>query len=113
LVENRHVKRIVFCTLLCAIGLAEQPQASKKPACNAAMRGRFWPDQANSNPQAVRELSRCGALDICTGGNWRYRWRPVTVNVRQLGKTPQEPTAACAAVIAQFGEQEHAAPAGM
>jgi hypothetical protein len=42
---------------------------------------------------------------MCTATTWRYKWEPVVVNVRQLGKAPQEPTAACAAVMEEFGER--------
>jgi hypothetical protein len=42
---------------------------------------------------------------MCTATPWRYKWQPVVVNVRQLGKTPQEPTAACVAVMEEFGER--------
>jgi hypothetical protein len=31
---------------------------------------------------------------MCSRGILRYRWASVTVNVRQLGKTPREPSAA-------------------
>jgi hypothetical protein len=48
-------------------------------------------------------LAQCGSLEVCTAGAWKYRWRPVTVNVRQLGKKPQQPTAECVAVMAEFG----------
>jgi len=99
------VIRITFCVLMAASVLANQPEVSSKPACRAAIRGQFWPDAANSDPQAARKLSQCGALEMCTATTWRYKWQPVTVNVRQLGKTPQQPTAACVAVMAEFGER--------
>jgi len=99
------VSRIIFCALMAVSGLANQPEVPRRPACTAAIRGRFWPDVANSNPKAAGELARCGALDMCTTTNWRHKWLPVAVNVRQLGKTPQQPTPACAAVMAEYGER--------
>jgi len=67
------------------------------------LHGRFWPDAANDDVRAARRLAQCGVLDICTDTGRRYKWRPVAVNVRQLGKTPQAPTPACAAVMDEFG----------
>ena len=99
------MKRLIVCVLVAAAGLAEQPQLPGKAACNAATRGRFWPEAANGDPQAARKLSQCGSLELCTVSSWRYKWRPVTVNVRQLGKGPHEPTAACAALMGELSEQ--------
>ena len=87
--------------VIAATALANEPQASKKPACNAQLRGHFWPEAANSDPQLARKLSQCGELEICSMATWKYKWRPVAVNVRQLGKTPQQPTAACSALMAE------------
>ena len=101
------VKRITLC-LLMAVGVLakDQEPAKPRPACKASIHGQFWPDAANSDLKAARQLAQCGALEICTTTGWRYKWQPVTVNVRQMGKTPQEPTAACAAVMEQFGAKE-------
>jgi hypothetical protein len=93
----------VLCVLLAAGALTKESKPIEKPACSAAIHGRFWPAAANTDYEAARKLAQCGALDICTNTGRRYKWRPVTVNVRQLGTTPQEPTAACVAVMAEFG----------
>jgi len=100
------VKRLILCVLVAAGGWAEQPQVQfpGKAACNAAMRGKFWPEAANNDPQMARKLSQCGSLELCTISNWRYKWRPVTVNVRQLGKARQEPSAECTALMAEHSE---------
>lgn len=93
------MKWSVLCLLVAATGLAgEQEPAALRPACRASTRGHFWPDAANSDPAAARKLAQCGTLEICTVSGWRYKWKPVTVNVRQLGKAPQELTPACASV---------------
>ena len=97
------MKRIILCLLLSAGGLANTPQSPGKPACRAAIRGQFWPDAANNDSKAAVQLAQCGALEMCTSTAWRYKWQPVAVNVRQMGKTPQPPTAACAAIITEFG----------
>ena len=100
------VKRIILCVLVAASGLAEQPRLPKKPACNAAARGRFWPEVADSDPKLARKLSRCGSLEICTMSGWHYKWQLVMVNVRQLGKTPQDPSLECVALVAEATEKE-------
>ena len=98
------MKRLILCVLVAASGLAEQPQVPRKAACNAATRGKFWPEAANGDPQTARKLSQCGSLELCTVSNWRYKWRPVAVNVRQLGKVQHEPSTECAALMAEFTE---------
>jgi hypothetical protein len=42
------------------------------------------PDAANDNPRMVMKLSRCGELEVCTRGAWRYRWKSPTVTIEQL-----------------------------
>jgi len=97
------MKRIVLCMLVAASGIAKEQEAPvQRPACKAAIHGHFWPDAANTDVGAARKLAQCGALEICTTTGWRYKWQPVTVNVRQLGKAPQDPTPACASVIEEF-----------
>ena len=97
--------QIFLSALLVTSGLANRSEVPRKPACRAAIHGQFWPQAANTDPKAARKLSQCGALEMCTATTWRYKWEPVVVNVRQLGKAPQEPTAACAAVMEEFGER--------
>jgi len=92
--------------LLAAGALTKESEPIERPVCSAAIHGRLWPTTANTDYGAARKLAQCGSLDICTNTGRRYKWKPVTVNVRQLGKTPQEPTAACVAVMAEFGGKE-------
>jgi len=96
------VKRLIPCLVLAASGLANQSSIATKPACNSSLRGHFWPAAADSDPKLARRLSQCGSLEVCSVGRFRYKWQPVTVNVRQLGKSRQDPTPECAALIAQF-----------
>ena len=94
---------------MAAVAMAEQQSLPARPACNAASRGRFWPVAANSDPKAMRQLSQCGSLEICSLGMWRYRWKPVAVNIRQMGKTPLEPTAECSALMTEMNQRDLAA----
>ena len=92
---------IIVSAILAAGGFpGPSQQQPRKPACNAAAAGRFWPDRANSDPTAARKLSQCGALEICSAGVWKFRWQPATVNIRQLGKTPAPPSPECASLTA-------------
>jgi hypothetical protein len=94
---------MIFCVVMAVSGLPNQTKTTRRPACTAAIDGRLWPEAANYHPKAARELSHCGALEMCTTTTWRHKWLPVAVNVRQLGKTPQQPTPACAALLAEYG----------
>jgi hypothetical protein len=98
------MKRIMLCVLVAVCGIAkEQDPNIQRPACKASIHGHFWPEAANTDVKAAHKLAQCGALEICTATGWRYKWKPVTVNVRQLGKAPQEPTSACASVMEEYG----------
>ena len=82
------VKTLLLLVLLAAASAADDP---KKPACNSANGGRFWPDAANTDPALARRMARCGNLEICTFTGWRYKWQSATVNVRQLAKASPAP----------------------
>ena len=66
--------------LLSAIAVAEE----QKPACTAANHGRFWPEEANTSAEAAHQLSHRGELEMCSVVVWKYQWRKLTVNVRDL-----------------------------
>jgi hypothetical protein len=59
---------------------------ARKPACNARNQGRFWPEETNSNKDAARQLYQSGELEMCSVTVWSYRWKHVSVNVRDLAK---------------------------
>ena len=61
-------------------------EQAAKPPCNAQNRGRFWPEQANTDSATARAASRSGDLQICTLGTWKYQWASLSVHVGQLGK---------------------------
>jgi hypothetical protein len=62
-----------------------------KPACNAQILGRMWPDAANDNPRLVVQLTRAGELEICTRGPWRYSWKSPTVSLEKLRTSRNRP----------------------
>jgi hypothetical protein len=57
-----------------------------KPPCNAVNHGRLWPEAANSSPDVAGQLSRSGELEMCTVSIWKYRWKRLTVDIRELEK---------------------------
>jgi hypothetical protein len=70
--------------LVAALLPAEERVA--KPACNETTLGSFWPDEANRDRKLATRLTRCGELEICLYGTWRYHWGPLTVHVNQLAR---------------------------
>ena len=78
IIEPMRYAAAVF--LLSAIAVAEE----QKPACTAANHGRFWPEEANNSAQAAHQLSHSGELEMCSVVVWKYQWRKLTVNVRDL-----------------------------
>jgi hypothetical protein len=78
--------RWALLSILIAINcLAEAPP---KAACNASNHARFWPEEANHNPALQRKLAQSGELELCSYGTWKYKWIPVTLNVKRLPKKP-------------------------
>jgi hypothetical protein len=71
------------------------PEVTGKTACNAHNRGRFWPEQANTDSAFASKAARCGELEICSRGNWKYGWQLLTVHVDKLGKSPKASLPGC------------------
>jgi hypothetical protein len=74
---------VLLLSLIAASGLAQTPA---RPRCNASIQARFWPDEANGNPQLVQQLAQSGDLEICSYGTWKYKWVPVSLNVKRFLK---------------------------
>jgi hypothetical protein len=90
------MKYAVWVGLVAAVCFAEQapePAANAKPDCNAANRGKLWPQVANSSPQAGLELFERGELEKCaqvkTTFGSKYKWQRLSVNVHDLVKQKQ------------------------
>ena len=60
--------------------------AAPKPGCDAASQGKFWPEAANHSGEEVRRLSQSGMLEMCSAGNGKYRWRPLSVHVSRIAR---------------------------
>jgi hypothetical protein len=80
------MKLTVVLSLFCAIAFAEKPQ---RPVCNAETRGQFWPAAANADRDAARKFVQQGELQMCTVHRWRYKWKSLSVNVRDLKRAKQ------------------------
>jgi hypothetical protein len=70
--------------VLLAFGLACFGADGVKPECNRKNAGKLWPQAANRDRGSLSKLARCGELQICTRGVWRYHWESLTVRVDQL-----------------------------
>jgi hypothetical protein len=77
------MKYLALLSLLGAMSFAGQVG---KPACNAKIQGQFWPEQANWDREAARQLYQTGELEMCSMAIWKYRWEHISINVRDLGK---------------------------
>lgn len=95
-ISNVPVKTIVFVVLATAACLAAEPA---KPPCNAHNRGQFWPVAANSDPGMAKRAARCGELQMCTEGSWRFEWQPLTVHISQLGPVSGREIPGCSATV--------------
>jgi hypothetical protein len=84
------MKLIAVLSLICTAGLAGE---SERPVCNAKTRGQFWPAEANGSRDATRALAQQGGLQMCTFGTWKYKWKPMSVNVRDLAREKRMPYA--------------------
>ena len=93
---------ILLAALMTTREPAQGPKRVHRQACSAAFHGRFWPDSANTDMGVARRLAQCGGLEICTQTGRHFKWSAVTVNIRQLGTTPLEPTSECTALVARI-----------
>ena len=94
--QNGIVMRLIFIVAACALCIADD---AGKPQCNSRRQGELWPRAANFDSVLRSKLNHCGQLEICGLQIWRYKWKPVSVHVSQLGKQPQPVSAACQAVM--------------
>jgi hypothetical protein len=98
--------------LLFIWGTACLAEDAGRPPCKAQNRGRFWPEQANSDREFARKAERCGELQMCVQGVWRHRWEPLTVHVGQLGKGPKQAIPGCGKATAEAKAAAASLPGG-
>lgn len=84
-----------MCVMLAAMGAAGAASEQERPACNAGMRGRFYPEKANADADHARRSAQCGELWICTKGAWRHRWERLSVHISQLGGNARTTAPGC------------------
>lgn len=89
--DNQRLRRILRLAAL-AIPLSGLCLAGQdgKPRCSAKLRGRYWPEQANSDARLAVTLARSGQLEMCAARVWKYRWETLTVHVSQLAKEREQ-----------------------
>jgi len=76
----RYMALIALSWVMCCAG------QTRKPVCNASNHGQFWPVEANTSHDALRELYQRGELEMCSLVVWRHRWEHISVNVHDLAK---------------------------
>ncbi len=81
-------------TLLALILISQVPilaqDARVRPRCTAKLRASFWPPEANTDAQLGHRLAREGTLEMCTLVGWRYKWSPLTINVKSAIRSEHE-----------------------
>jgi hypothetical protein len=82
-----------YAAAIFLLGTVCAAEEAKKPACNAAHQGRFWPEEANASAVAARRLYQRGELKMCVQAVWKHEWQRLSVNVRNLSKTRPESAA--------------------
>ena len=87
---HRIARLAALAALLSGLCFAQQ---DGRPRCTAKLRGRFWPEAANSDGKLLSTLARSGQLEMCVVRVWKHRWEPLTVNVTQLGKEREQKAA--------------------
>ena len=81
------MKLTAVLSLFCSFVFAGE---AERPVCNAQTHGQFWPTEANGSRDALRTLLQQGQLQMCTYGTWKYKWRPMSVNVRDLARDAEK-----------------------
>ena len=87
---HRIASLMALAILLLGLCLAQE---DGKPRCTAKLRGRFWPEAANSDRNLVSNLALSGQLEMCVVRVWKHRWDPLTVNTAQLAKEREQKAA--------------------
>ena len=83
-----------FFLIALILGQPEVAVERRKPVCNAATVGDFWPSEANRDRIALARFARTGELELCGHGIWRYHWMHLTVQIHRLAKKPSAQDAA-------------------
>ncbi len=81
------MKLTAMLSLFCLMAFAEdaQPEA-ERPVCDAKTNGQFWPAVANGDRDAARKFVQQGELQMCTVHHRRYKWKLLSVSVRDLAR---------------------------
>ena len=83
-----------------------------KPECNRGNAGRFWPEAANHDAKVRNKMARCGELERCSHGKWRYGWESMTVRIDQLRGGSGLPKPAGCEILPDAAAETNRAAAG-
>jgi len=74
--------RVIWgCLLSVALAFAAHPPRS---ACSKHTHGRLWPEEANADRSVAIQLMRSGEVYLCSYGRLRYRWEPLSTDLKTL-----------------------------
>ena len=99
----------LLLALLAATAAAGACSEPPRQSCNAATRGRFWPEPANTDRAYARRAAQCGELRMCTRGLWRHRWERLSVHISQLSGDARATAPGCEEFAAATASQQPAA----
>ena len=74
----RAYKRLMLVPALMGSLCCAQDGQAQKPACNAENHGMLWPEHISGHDQVP--------VEMCSVHLWKYKWRPLTVDVSDLVK---------------------------
>jgi hypothetical protein len=68
---------VIFLGAAClAAGAEPAVSEPKRPACNAQMRGKLWPEKTSRGAGVP--------IEICVPKRWKYTWQQLTIDVSQM-----------------------------
>ena len=71
--------RLMLVPVLMGISCWAQGGQAQKPVCNTENRGMLWPVHISGHDRVP--------VEMCSVHLWKYKWRPLTVDVSDLVKS--------------------------
>jgi hypothetical protein len=71
-------KRLMLVPVLMSVSCWAQDDQAQKPVCNSENHGMLWPANISSRDHVP--------VEMCSVHLWKYKWRPLTVDVSDFVK---------------------------
>jgi len=71
--------RLMLVPVLMGISCWAQDDEAQKPVCNSENHGMFWPTHISGHDHVP--------VEMCSVHLWKYKWRPLTVDVSDFVKS--------------------------